>query len=159
MDPKHHTDRDLTQTSPIQLSLLMGLDETQSLWSESDNSAMMRHLLDSPIPDHSTSSEPRQTFGHILFSHHPDIEHLRRIKEFAKSCRANPQNGLPENLATVLYYAAIAVSRLRCKHPISQLSTMELRDGIEWSLARNWLPDSLTHLFHAIDRDLTTAPK
>jgi hypothetical protein len=157
MDPKPHIERDLTKTSPTQLALLMGLDETQSLWSENEHSAMMRHLLESPIPGDPTSSGPGQTFSQLLFAHHPDAEHLRRVKEFAKSCRTNPHNGLPEDIATVLYYAAIAVARLRCKHPISQLSAVELRDGIEWSLARNWLPDALKHLFHAAARELSAS--
>jgi len=150
MDSKHHTDRDLSKTSPSQLALLMGLDETQSPWSEDDHAAMMRHLLDSPIPGNPPeSSATSQTFGRLLASHHPDVEHLRRVKEFAKSCRTNPNSDLPEDIATVLYYAAIAAARLRCSHAISQLSVAELHDGIEWALARSWLPDPLKPLFQA----------
>ena len=44
----------------------MGLDETQSLWSEDDNAAMIRHLMDSPIPDNSSSCTAAQTFGHLF---------------------------------------------------------------------------------------------
>jgi hypothetical protein len=154
MDSKHHTGRDLTKTSPSQLALLMGLDETQSLWSEDDNAAMILHLMDSPIPgDPSTTS---QTFGSLLAAHHPDVDHLRRVKEFAKSCRANPQSGLPEDIATVVYYAAIAAARLRRGHAISQLSVVELRDGINWALARDWLPDPLKRLFQAAAQKLST---
>jgi hypothetical protein len=158
MDSKRHTDRDLSKTSPSQLALLMGLDETQSLWSEDDNAAMIRHLMDSPIPDISSSCAAAQTFGHLFAAHHPDVEHLRRVKEFAKSCRSNPQSGLPEDIATVLYYAAIAAARLRCGHAISQLSVAELRDGINWALARNWLPDPIKHLFQAAARKLSPQP-
>ena len=156
MDSKRHTDRDLSKTSPSQLALLMGLDETQSLWSEDDHAAMIRHLMDSPIPDNSGSAA--QTFGHLLGANHPNVEHLRHLKDFAKSCRSDPQSGLPEDIATVLYYAAIATARLRCGHAISQLSVVELRDGINWALARNWLPDPLKLLFQTAARKLSTSP-
>ena len=49
MDNKHHTTRDLTQTHPSRLSALMGLDAQQSLWSEGDLAAILRHLLETPI--------------------------------------------------------------------------------------------------------------
>jgi hypothetical protein len=156
MDSKHHTDRDLSKTSPSQLALLMGLDETQSLWSEDDNAAMVHHLLDSPIPDTSNSSTATQTFGQLLAAPHPDVEHLRKVKEFAKSCRTNSQSGLPEDIATVLYYAAIAAAKLRCGHAISRLSVVEFRDGINWALTRDWLPDPLKHLFQAAAQKLST---
>jgi hypothetical protein len=159
MDSKHHTDRDLSKTSPSQLALLMGLDETQSLWSEGDNAAMIHHLLDSPIPGNPNSSATASTFGRLLASHNPDVDQLRRVKEFAKSCRTNPQSGLPEDIATVLYYAAIAAARLRCGHAISQLSVVELRDGIKWALTRDWLPDPLKHLFQDAARQLSTQPR
>ncbi len=156
MDSKRHTDRDLSKTSPSQLALLMGLDETQSLWSEDDNVAIIHHLLDSPIPDISNSSTTTLTFGRLLAAHHPDVEHLRHVKEFAKSCRTNPQSELPQDIATVVYYAAIAAARLRCGHAISQLSVVELRDGINWALTRDWLPDPLKQLFQAATRKLST---
>jgi hypothetical protein len=156
MDSKRHTDRDLTKTSPSQLALLMGLDETQSLWSEDDNAAIIHHLLDSPIPSNSNSSAAAQTFGHLLAARHPDVDQLRHMKEFAKSCRTHPQRELPQDIATVLYYAAIAAARLRCDHAISQLSVVELKDGINWALTRNWLPDLLKHLFQAAAQKLST---
>ena len=157
MDSNRHTDRDLTRTSPSQLALLMGLDESKTLWSENDHAAMMRHLLESPIPGISSeeSSPPVQTFGRLFAAKHPDVNQLRHVKEFAKSCRTNPQSDLPGDIATVLYYAAIAAARLRCSHAISQLSVAELRDGIDWALARNWLPDPLKDLFHAAARKLS----
>lgn len=153
MDPKHHIDRDLSKTSPSQLALLMGLTGFDSLWSENDHAAIIKHLLDSPIPD--SQVHPNQTFSQSLTSHHPNVEQLRHIKEFAKSCRANPDLGLPQDIATALYYAAIAAAKLRCKQSISQLSLVELRDGIKWALSRNWLPDPLRQLFQATLNELS----
>jgi hypothetical protein len=140
MEPHHKTDHDLTKTSPSQLALLMGLDDSQSLWTEADHAAIMRHLLDSPIPGHV------QTFGHLLKSSHPDVEQLRQVKEFAKSCRTNPQAELPDEVATALYYATIAAARLHGHH-ITQLTHTEVHDGITWSLTRPWLPVPLKDLF------------
>jgi len=157
MDSKRPPNRDLSKTSPSQLALLMGLDDAQTLWSENDNAAMMRHLLESPLPGScSELSAAAQTFGSLLAAHHPNVEHLRHVKEFAKSRRMNPQGDLPEDIATVLYYAAIAAARLRCSHSISQLTVAELREGIDWALARNWLPDPLKHLFQATAGKLST---
>jgi hypothetical protein len=146
MESRHKTDHDLTKTSPSQLALLMGLDETRSLWSDSDHAAIMRHLLDSPIPHPLHSSAHSQTFGHLLQSAHPDVEQLRHVKDFAKSCRTNPQGELPDEVATALYYAAIAAARLS-GHRITQLSHAEVHDGITWALSRTWLPEILKHLF------------
>jgi hypothetical protein len=150
MSPNPHTSRDLTKTSPTLLAQLMGLEGTSPLWSESDLAAMMRHLLDSPLPG--KSATPHLTFAQILFASHPEIDQLRRVKDFAKSCRMDPENGLPEELATVLYYAAIAAARVCCGQSISQLGPVELRDGIEWALARRYLPDALGDLFRAAAR-------
>jgi hypothetical protein len=147
MNSKRQADRDLNKTSPSQLALLMGLNTTESLWSEADHAAMIRHLLDSLIPEF-----PAQTFGQLLASQHPDLATLRHVKEFAKSCRTDPDRGIPQDIATALYYAAIAAAQLRCGQSISQLSPVELRDGISWALARPWLPEALKHLFQPAER-------
>jgi hypothetical protein len=153
MDSKHHTARDLTKTSPSQLANLMGLDETQPLWTEQDHAAILRHLMDSPIPGDSNRSKT-ETFGHLLSSRHPNVDHLRHIKDFAKSCRSDPDSSLPHDIATIVYYAAISAARLRCDHAISQLSLVELRDGINWALNRDWLPEPLKQLFQATEKKL-----
>jgi hypothetical protein len=147
MDNKHHTTRDLTETHPSRLSALMGLDAQQSLWSEADLAAILRHLLETPISTQTGQPDHRQTFGQLFAARKPSIEHLRTVKEFAKSARIDPDVGLPADIATVIYYATLIAARLRCKQAISQLSDPELRDGIDWTLSRPWLPDTLTHLF------------
>ncbi len=158
MDNKHHTTRDLTQTHPSRLSALMGLDAQQSLWSEADLAAILRHLLETPISSQTGQPGHRQTFGQLLASRKPSLEHLRTVKEFAKSARRNPDVGLPTDVATVIYYATLIAARLRCKQAISQLSDTELRDGIDWTLSRTWLPDPLTHLFR-IAKEKFVPPK
>lgn len=149
MENKHHTSRDLSQTHPSRLSALMGLDSEESLWSESDLAAILRHLLETPLSAQTADPHHRQTFGQLLASRRPSIEHLRIVKEFAKSARKDPNLGLPSPVATVIYYATLISARLRCKQAISQLSDTELRDGIDWALSLNWLPDPVTHLLRA----------
>jgi len=154
MENKHPGTRDLTQTHPSQLSALMGLDSEESLWSESDLAAILRHLLETPISAQTGQSHHRQTFGQLLAARRPSLEHLKTVKEFAKSARKDPNLGLPADVATVIYYATLAAARLRCKKAISQLSDAEFRDGIDWTLSRAWLNDSLTPLFRTAKEKL-----
>jgi hypothetical protein len=156
MDNKHHTTHDLTQTHPSRLSALMNLDSEQPTWSEADLAGILLHLLQTPISAQTGQPHHRQTFGQLLASRRPSIDHLKIVKDFAKSARKDPDLGLPADVATVIYYATLVAARLRCKQPISQLSDPELRDGIEWSLGRTWLQEPLTPLFRTAKEKFST---
>ena len=134
------------------------------LWNASDLHALLQHQLDAEVEfdlthfgnvdEHTVTSllscgdrKADSTFGRILTSSEPSLEMLDAIRRFAKSSRKHGSAGLPEEVATVLYYAAIAAARLRHEASISKLSDDALLDGLEWARRQPWMVDSLAALF------------
>ena len=66
---------------------------------------------------------------------------LELTKRFPKHCRNHPEHALPEEVATVLYFLALAVALLKCGSRISKLSDAALREGIVWALDQPWLDE------------------
>jgi hypothetical protein len=81
------------------------------------------------------------TFGELL--HHPDppLELLEGVRRFAKAQRDQVGSALPEEVAAVLYYAAIVAARLRCRQRLSHLDDDALAAGLRWALGQPWLDD------------------
>src|SRR5580658_3492598 len=105
-------------------SLLAAGEEGSRLWQTEELAAMFRHQMASPImvdlgafdpPTAARSKILSEAQGLLLRSfadlfHHPSppIELLNMIKDFAKSNRDHPASGLPQEIASTLYYASIA---------------------------------------------------
>ena len=87
------------------------------------------------------------TFGDVLTAPNPSAESLEMIRRFAKRFRTGHSEGLPEEIATVLYYAAIAAARVRLGVSISKLTDAAITDGLRWSCHLPWLTESLKQLF------------
>ncbi len=146
--------------------LLSPQDSTATLYEGADLAVILRHQLDAPIAeelslpicgaeDRSTPMEnldpSLKTFGDLLTHPYPPVDLLKRAKDFAKSCRANP-NLLPLEVATLLYYAAIAAAQVRHHQKITDMDDPALRMGLNWAIAQPWLDGSLRPMFQdAID--------
>jgi hypothetical protein len=74
---------------------------------------------------------------------------LRRAKLFAKACKLDADGPLPEEVATVLYFALIAAALIRCNERISRLDDVALVAAMRWVLGKEWVEDSV----HALMRD------
>jgi hypothetical protein len=103
--------------------------------------------------DASVSAHPPRTFGEALCHPSPPVSLLRLIKDFAKDLRYAPDNGVPEDLLLVLYYAAIVAARVRCRESLTSLDDGAVRQGCAWCLAKPWLTTELRRLFEAGQAD------
>jgi hypothetical protein len=131
-----------------------------TIYHGADLAVILRHQLAAPLAEELASpvcgaasrEEPLnldgsiKTFADLLHAADPPLDLLRRTKELAKSCRANPEM-LPPEVATLFYYAAILVARQRHGQRITQLDDNNLRSGVEWSLQQPWVDQRTKSLF------------
>jgi len=149
----------LFDVSPARVvDLLDDADAGERVWSESELSAVLAHQLGAPVQfnlsqlDTSLAAQLRDaaeaeglllnSLGDLLHHPCPPIELLVLTKDFAKRCRMGSASTMPEDVASVVYYTAIAAALVRCRRKISELSDAELRRGVKWALARAWLDDA-----------------
>ena len=129
--------------------------EAGPTWGERDLAAVLQHQLAAPVvcdlgpAGADATADPRagiRTFGDLLHHPAPPVELLVLAKDFAKASRADPHAALPQEIAAVLYFAAIIVAR-RCGVRISQLSPEEIGAGAEWALAQPWVDPATRSVF------------
>jgi len=77
------------------------------------------------------------------------LDLLRRVKDCAKSAVRDPDAPLPDDVATVVYFVAIAVALTARGERITRLTDEGLRWGFEWSLRQTWVAESLRPLLTA----------
>jgi len=93
------------------------------------------------------------TLGELFTHTCPPLELLRLTKNFAKTCDLTPDFALPSEVASVLYFAAIAAALVRLGERITALDDRGIADGINWALSQSWIDSTLRSLFElAIDR-------
>ncbi len=136
-------------------SLLAAGEEDSRLWQTAELAAMFRHQMAAPIMvdlgpfDPATAARLKilseaqgllsKSFGDLFHHPSPPVELLKMIKDFAKSNRDHPASGLPQEIASTLYYASIAAAMIRLNQRITQLPDTDLRSGLLWSLEQGWL--------------------
>jgi hypothetical protein len=82
-----------------------------------------------------------------LFQHpHPPLELLELVKEFAKTHRKHPHSTLPNEIATLLYYASLASALARRNKRISRLNEEELRRAFDWVFGQPWVDERTKNL-------------
>lgn len=157
------THRDLTRSDPRMMAELLTVGGgADPLWRPEELAVVLQHQLSAPVdfePHASGSHEAHQ--GHTrtkpgiavssfeeLFHHpSPPVELLLLTKEFAKASRVQLESLLPQEVATVLYYASIVVARTRLGKRISGLDDKATRKGIEWVIAQPWVDARTRGLF------------
>lgn len=129
-----------------------------SPWDPAELGEILEHQLATPLASDLESFEggwpallaaagnhagpPIRTFGELLSHPDPPKELLGLVKRFAKHCRRQAESPLPDEIATVLYFLAITVARLRLKVPVSGLDDPTLAAGLQWALDQSWLDDT-----------------
>jgi hypothetical protein len=125
--------------------------EDQSDWLPGDLGQIWRHQLGAPLEvelaegfrkwaqSNDQGTAPR-TFEDLLGHPAPPLELLRLVKNLAKERRAKPT--FPSEIATALYYAAIAIAWARYEQRITELDDAALCRGLEWTIGLSWLDES-----------------
>jgi hypothetical protein len=142
--------------------LLRVSDENASPWDTRELGDILAHQLAAPLVSDLEKIEigpiawptgggqqyapPIRTYRDLLFHPNPPVELLELVKGFAKRCRSQPDSPLPDEIATLLYYLAITVARLRCGRRISGLDDQALHVGLQWTLSQPWLDQATRNL-------------
>lgn len=152
------------QSDSRRLADLMSVDAgAERIWRPEELKAILQHQLSVPIQFDLSGIDPGlartmgtlaaaqgllvKSFNDLLHHPSPPLELLQLTKQFAKSSRSHPDSPLPPEIATVLYFASIAVAMTRCDERITNLDDETLRRGIEWVLAQPWVDDATRGLF------------
>jgi hypothetical protein len=174
LDTRWNGDGDgcLSTVAPRVLATLMTTESEvggHGRWRPDELGEILKHQLEAPLlfdlgtTDGHTSDDPSapvdsgvppvSNFGELFLHPRPPLQLLRLTKRFAKTSDRRAANPLPEEVATVLYYAAIVAAQLRHGEQISRVSDSTLREGIAWVLAQDWVTDPLRGVFvEASDR-------
>jgi hypothetical protein len=89
---------------------------------------------------------PLETLADLFDHPNPPIWLLRAVKNFANLADARPNEPLPPEVATSLYFCAIAAGFTRHNARITSLSDSELREGLEWTASQRWVDRTLRRL-------------
>lgn len=157
-------DHDLGSVSPDRLAPLLQMsDGGGPLWSNRELAAIFRHQLSVAI-EYDLGSLPAQaarvveftasaqglllkSFADLLGHPNPPLELLKQTKEFAKAHRNQPDNPLPREVSTLLYYASIAAALLHGRQRITTLDDRILMDGFGWAAGLEWIDECTRRLF------------
>jgi hypothetical protein len=106
-------------------------------FGEADDGDALRFTATAP----GAPPAPRRgsTLAALLSDPSPQIEALRRAKEWAKPAMHGHADDLPREVAGVIYFAAIHAALSRGGERITHLTDGALRKGARWALRRPWL--------------------
>ena len=145
------------------LATLMATGEERArLWRPDELAAMFRHQMSAPMLVDLGTFDPRtatrlrtlsegqglllKSFADLFHHPAPPIELLELIKDFAKANLDHPESGLPDEIATTLYYTSIAAALIRLDAHISQLPDADLQRGLRWTMEQAWLDEKTKEL-------------
>jgi hypothetical protein len=143
---------------------LFHLDADQdSVWEPLDLERLLRRLLNAPVAEalrgFSQIGTQSTTLAAVFTEPGPSLEMFTAIKEWSRRSTRAPEPPLPSDIASLLYFAAIAAAHLRHGQWISKLDPALLRQGIEMLLAKPWLGEPFRGLFQEfIARSYPTSP-
>jgi hypothetical protein len=150
------------------LELLRHDGTTESLWRPEEFADILRHQLGAPLAFDEprlaselrawleASGDPVPTFGSLLLlDPQPPLPLLRLVKNFAKAARTQPGAAVPPEVATLLYFAAIAAALLRCRERITESDGVTLHRGFAWALAQPWADEATRALLQEAARQVS----
>jgi hypothetical protein len=158
---------------PSRLAALLGRAGEGPEWGSDDLASILAHQLRAPLlfdlhrlasargggaagtpPDPWADAAARQihSFGDLLDHPTPPRELLLMTKAFAKPADEGGAPALPPEVASVLYFAAIAAALLRLGERITTLDDRAIANGLAWTLSRSWVGPELRTLLGAAAR-------
>jgi hypothetical protein len=150
---------------PTKLASLLEIGRgAEPTWSTRELGAILRHQMRAPLEGElrnwyqapagrrgrsaGGAASPR-TLHELLRHPRPSVALLRGLKEYAKdNAAANPPL-LPADIGLLLYYLAIALAMTRTGEVITGLGVDEIREGVSWAAAQDWIDDDLRRCFSA----------
>jgi len=133
--------------------LLDAATDAEPLWQPEDLGDIWRHQLAAPagvaFDGGCPPGPPPATFGDLLRDPSPALAALERVKQLAKAYRSDPDPAVPPEVATALYFAAIAAALVRCGRRITSSSDALVREGMRWAAAHPWLDEPTRRLLEA----------
>ena len=159
VQPSPESARHMEASLPWPVGLQVESEETAT-WSDQDLAGLLRHQLGLPLASLAlltSAAEPPSDFASevstppplsdLFTAATPCLEALRQIKDICKTAPQTEAGLLPKEVATVLYYAAIAAAYLRAGELISSSSREVIADGLFRVLAIPWCNPELRRLF------------
>ncbi|MGD2111624.1 MAG: hypothetical protein PVI86_19785 [Phycisphaerae bacterium] len=136
--------------------LLRAGDVDAATWTPEERRQLLLELFAKPLPPGRAgtgrSPGPLPPIGETLRSNSPPLPLLDAIKGYAKALREDPESGIPPDVATYVYYAAIATAIRWHGKPLTSLDTEALTKGFSWCLECPWVSPPFRKLFeHAVD--------
>jgi hypothetical protein len=112
----------------------------------------LHQQLDGPLPwtlslpgDGQGKDATATTLSEWFALEQPPLEGLVQLKEFGRSAREHGQS-MPKEVATVLYFSAIAMAHLRCGRRITSLEDAKILAGVRWALDQPWVDGPVREL-------------
>lgn len=139
--------------SALQQLLCAGLIEV-SAFAKDDYAGILRHQLDAPVltitadepwDQGPMAPDPSLTFRRVLLAKTADRDRLEMIRRYAKH-QVQAPDYLPEPVALVLYYAAIAAGLVGLNQKLTSLPTPAVREGLAWAMHEPWVDPAVHHL-------------
>jgi DNA-directed RNA polymerase specialized sigma24 family protein len=144
-----------SRDTEILAKLLAVETDVESPWQTADYPGLWRHLLSQPLDSLLAGAGPSRamkfanpdalsslgTVADLLRQSEPPIELLRALKERARKLARAKQNEYPNEIGTALYFASIAVAKVKRQTRISKTEDAALEHGIRLLLSCSWLDD------------------
>jgi hypothetical protein len=133
---------------PASLVKMLEIDDsTQREWRDAEVGAMLCHQLAAPLATELKLAPARReelskalivTFADLISAASPPpLWLLEETKQFAKANLSQTEGPLKQ-VATLLYYVAIAGALVRHGQRITDLNDDQLKQGLDWAQAQPW---------------------
>ncbi len=144
---------DLSQANATALAQILAFPDDEAPWGAGDLGAMLRHQLRSPwlihVPDDGASSvgdvdqsfaeAPIASLGALIRHPTPPKSLLALAKDHTKNLARRETATLPPEVARMLYYVVLAAAVRAGERDMTTLSDAQLRDGLAWAAAQEWI--------------------
>jgi hypothetical protein len=136
-------------------------------WTAGEIEAIYRHQLASPIQvelgalaagDAHVVASLSSAGGLLLksigdFLHHqqPPAPLLVMLKDFAKRLMEHPESPLPREVASLLYWSAIAAGLAHGGRRLTTLQNDKIVEGLRWAASHTWVDAPTVELFRAAE--------
>jgi hypothetical protein len=112
----------------------------------------LHQQLDGPLPwtlslpgDGQGKDASGTTLSEWFALEQPPLEGLVQLKELGRSAREQGHS-MPKEVATVLYFSAIAMAHVRCGRRITSLEDAKILAGARWALDQPWVDGPVREL-------------